>query len=66
MSSKNEFNIDADFLRSKVFINELKKGEEEAKATITEFYSFDLQILHTPFGPADGSRIWPHQKNIFK
>jgi len=34
----------------------------EVSAKFRKAYQVDWRSLHTPYGPADGSGIWPHQR----
>ncbi len=34
----------------------------EADARLRKSRQIDWRTLHTPFGPVDGSGIWPHQR----
>ena len=35
---------------------------DEAIAQLKKSHQADWHTLHTPFGPADGSSLWPHQR----
>lgn len=42
-----------------------EKTMEQTNKTVAELRKarqVDLDILNTPFGPADGSGLWPHQR----
>ena len=55
-----------DWLNTKDGKKALEKAMEQtgkAAAELKKARQIDLHILNTPFGPADGSGLWPHQRN---
>ena len=53
-----------DWLNSEEGIKAFKESMELADKAIAELRKarqVDWRTLHKPFGPADGSGIWPHQ-----
>ena len=54
-----------DWLNSEDGKETLKEAMELADETVKELKKareIDFNTLHTPFGPADGGRLWPHQR----
>lgn len=45
----------------KVFEESMKRADK-AIAELRKARQIDWRTLHRPFGPADGSGVWPHQR----
>ena len=43
-------------------LEESTRRANEAVARLRKLRQIDWRTLHAPFGPVDGSGIWPHQR----